>query len=355
MSSTILVGKHAECMVARDGTVLYLLHEKTYDSNVHPQDPSWCAIAFGTFAEVMLRICRHAASVEGGSFRNRARNMRPETYIADWRKRLAKPSPMRSRDFAIDHKRLRSSDAEYPAEKWCDLKAKLVAGGYEDDISSEMLTEIRLDRHHALLRELLQFKRAWDFFSSLPDYEDKAEPMSAPPKLPVATGVTQLPKVAVYGIDLDNRIVSFDGGKNWSSPEWAYSLVGSYIRDVLYAAEMIEPGISKTAIPAFREALKKPLTLPDRALWTVWPMREGEEEKGTVRYHREKTLKLLDALGYSADKADGTLTLFWAQLRAVQSVVYKATNFDPKFTSWSIPAVELDPPTQATFALEAPC
>src|SRR5262249_51474603 len=91
MGATVTCAKKVCAMTTNAGVNLYLLVESIYEKNLHPHRPTWCAIAFGTIADVMRGIFLHGSSCEGGMLQTPHGHITPEGYIDGWLKELAAP------------------------------------------------------------------------------------------------------------------------------------------------------------------------------------------------------------------------------------------------------------------------
>ncbi|MCE2722078.1 MAG: hypothetical protein LW865_02150 [Betaproteobacteria bacterium] len=340
MGATVLTGKRAEAFIANDGTCLYLLHEATYEKNCYPHTPHWGAMAFGTYDEVFSRIMFSASAAEGGMFQNTHGHMRPENYIADWRRHLAKPYQPLHGKACFDGRSL-----EYRR----DRNTKTLTGFFEDleqaglsawrerlENCDKESVYIEINEDHALLRFLVKRCPTWSLFSSGQKW--LTDPMPNPPPLPTAKGIAVLPNISAYRCGRENCVVSIDG-KTFTLWGWDYSAVAKYCGDYIATAELIQPGISKTAIPAFRNMLKAAPTLPDEAIVTVFPNRfspdRGAESIGYLRQlHDELVAKL--SLKPEVNQQERWQTTV-ADLKRAERAFWNLFSLDPNQVEYHVP------------------
>jgi hypothetical protein len=92
MGATVVTSKTvAAFRNPKNGDVIYVLFEQSYEKNCYPHTPSWDCRAIGTFEQVFRRVFMSGSSCEGGSLQVRGGNTKPETYIKGWRICFSEP------------------------------------------------------------------------------------------------------------------------------------------------------------------------------------------------------------------------------------------------------------------------
>lgn len=67
MSNTISTCKLAGAFKGTNGNPVYVLFERTHESNEYPHTPNWSAQLIGGIDAVMTRVFMSASACEGGS------------------------------------------------------------------------------------------------------------------------------------------------------------------------------------------------------------------------------------------------------------------------------------------------
>jgi len=302
MSSTILSGKSAAAFRNPvNGKVIYVLFEKTHDSNVSPKIPNWSCIAIGEYADVMKRVFMHAAACEGGCLRSRAGNIMPENYIESWKKELAKPVCMDDQAIFI---------SKQDTEGLEQAKAALARAGLEnqyDRLVGENTYQLYADVD--LLVALYGVQGPFSPWRILDhsDYRTLGDTSLGP----AANGYlgkakVESPTIVAYKLDDENRLVKINDAP-FHHAGWQYSAVGAFIADVACDAEMQQAGSAKKMIPAFRETLNAAPELPMGVRVAIRRITEDASD-----YARREAGKLAQIAGVSADaeRFECALSLF---------------------------------------------
>lgn len=111
MGSTIAVARKVGAIKANDGHIYYALFEKTYESNCHPHDPSWCCIGFGSGPDMVRRIFMFAGLTCGGMLRRPGGQFTPTGYVSSWMTEMK--NPLRICDVSVD---IKVVDKEFPSQ-----------------------------------------------------------------------------------------------------------------------------------------------------------------------------------------------------------------------------------------------
>ena len=273
MSSTIVTNRLAAVFdnPRNRGDRIWVLFEKTFESNVSPRTPRWCARAIGRIGEAMQMIFMDAAYCEGGMLRAPAGGISPETHIRRWYRALRHPVEMPPMDIRVKREDLRSRfrTASDPTDdqRWEDFSERMRSLGREDiplaldggtDVVLSLYEDIELviaiygDRHdrRAMLAPWRAFGGEW-----APEHSPKSPLGYYPPGGQIPS--PSIPRV--YRID-DNALVMPEDGK-WRAAGWAYSAIGEYVRG-LWETELRAPGSFEVLIPPYREAIRSAQLLP---------------------------------------------------------------------------------------------
>lgn len=342
MGATVLTGKRAEAMVANDGTVLYLLAHHTYEKNCYPHKSRWGWFAFGTYAEVMTDITTGLSDLEGGMLQSKKGWIRPENYIAAWRRELKSPCTSTKHSVLVGWHLFKPwhDDSDERAQERLNALLEALEPA---DLSSWRAAlenckartfEVAIAEHHQLVRLLMKHGAFWRMFESSTPSDTL---MVNPPPLPSATGTATFPKVQAYRCDHNQALVSIDGG-SISPWGWDYSAVGRFCNTYVVPAEQIQPGISKKAIPTFRELLKSAPELPDDTIVTVHPNRFKDASDANVPYRQRAAAELANALQFSADIAAlPSWKVRLGRIKQAEHGLYKLFSLDEGQVEFHVP------------------
>lgn len=251
MGSTFSVGKKAAAVVGPDGAVYYALFEQTYESNVHPRTPHWCAVGFGTAADCMSKIVAWSADCEGGCLKGRGGDISPSAYIKQWREALAAPV-----EFAAEVVTAAFGGGIYKfgEDDRHAISAILARHGHPGIQNDKMSIEVR--RQPELLAELIREKRyAWRYFDIGDARTLTAEWASYAPK----ASQTEVPQFEVFFVPTERKFeqehwIRLDG--NLEHTGWEYSTIQMLIHKIAIDAERRVPGSAEYAIRKIREIVK---------------------------------------------------------------------------------------------------
>jgi len=293
MGATVTTGKLAAALVSGRGTIIYVLFEESYEKNCHPHTPDWCCIAIGEYADVMHRVFGSASSCQGGMLQSRQGNIKPENYIEDWRRKLA--NPVRMNDVSI---RLRVGDQfDSPVLQRHLEQVKIAchktnrADLYED-IESGTAT-VSLYEDIELILAIYGYNKGFTQPWRVLSYGSASSTLE-PGLAPQPTYGALLPlDAAVYRID-QNYLLRRYGDLPWGNCDWAYAVIGDFIRSIAYAREMQCSGSSKKLIAEFRNLCDAAKDLPPDTVITVTRKTEDSKE-----WHLESADKLAEQLGLS--------------------------------------------------------
>lgn len=307
MGATVLTGKRAEAMVSNDGTVLYLLAHFTYEKNCYPHKSRWGWFAFGTYAEVMTLVTTGMSDLEGGMLQSKNGWIRPENYIAAWRRELKSPHTSTKQTVLVGwhlFKPWHDHSEELAQQRLNAVLEALEPAGLSiwrvmlENCKAQTF-EVSIAEHHQLVRLLMKHVTFWRLIESSTPSETL---LDKPPPLPSSTGTATFPKVQAYRCYHEQVLVSIDGGPltPWG---WDYSAVGRYCNTYVVPAELTQPGSSKKAVPEFRNILKTAPQLPDDTIVIVHPNRFKDASDANVPYRQRAAGELANALQFSADIA----------------------------------------------------
>lgn len=250
MSVTYSVAKEAAAIAAANGEIYYALFERTYESNVHPHTPHWCAIYFGTAKACMQKLILWSSACEGGSLQEPGGRTTPSAYLKHWREALASPAalPAQRLQVLFGDKSLYKVGAEQrPA-----LEAVVHASGL--NIEGETL-HLALPDHARLLQALIDAGlSAWKALDRPAAAEPAPWAAYAPPAVKAA-----LQPITVYFAQHGDRDrehwVVHDSGES-THTGWAYSTIGALICRYAIAAEAEQPGSAESVMRQIRHAVE---------------------------------------------------------------------------------------------------
>ena len=344
MGSTVLTGKSAAAFVRPDGTIIYIAFERTYEKNCYPHSDHWSCVAIGQFKDVMRRLFVHAGSTEGGMLQSRNGYIKPENYIAAWRRELASPSQMRDKVLRLSLGK--SLYSTIPSEQAEAVKAILSSIG-RDDVYERMVADdcsLSLQDDYPIIDALYGAKGPLAPWRILSHGDIDTVPQPGLGFTP-AVGNVVGPRIRVHRLDNENLIVQI-GTEPWQHAGWAYSAVASFIGDVVYMLEMECTGASASLIRNFREECRLAAPLPADTIITV--IRDGGEAE---KWYVESADRLATKLGIA--KEDGaTPPQFTFKFSDVvdRDGLFELRSLKTEQVSWDVPDLTVGPvdiPAQA--------
>jgi hypothetical protein len=267
MGATVTTGKLAAAFARNDGQIVYVLFEKTYEKNCYPHTPRWSCLAIGPAEDVMQRVFLAASICEGGMLQARNGQIKAENYIAAWRRELANPVEMP--DIAIDLKIGTSLYAKIPKEKENDVR-NVLANIERNDLFTKIQegsASVSLHKDADVILALYGNDSPispWRILS-WGDALTLREPRF---------GITRVkanvvaPHAQILRLTNEDLLVKI-GDQPWHMGGWAYSVVGSYIIDVVSGLEMQSTGCAAGLIQSFRELCASALVVSDATRITV--------------------------------------------------------------------------------------
>ena len=341
MGYTVSTGKLAAAFVRGDGEIVYVLFEKTHESNVYPQTPHWGCIAIGTYAEVMLRVFRHATSCEGGMLKGSGnRDIKPENYIAGWRHELAEPVLMDDVNISLQ---VGSWCSPIDTEKLDEVIVVLRQIG-RNDLADTLRNNGRADI--SLYRDVdavLALYGVDKLFSPWRVLEHTSVMSMRRPELGAVARVEDIqpPMVRVLTASCGHRnelIVQLDNGL-WQQWGADYSALGEYLLKVAYPYEMKQTGCHKRLIAEFRDACTTALTVPDDTKLKLF-----REAEGASNWNRENFDKLAVKLVGAAGTTE--LDCTFGELKAVENGTYDLTFLLKSQVVWDVQSTPTQPVSQ---------
>lgn len=253
MSSTITSGKCAAAFKKPNGAVVYVLFEKTHDTNVTPHEPRWGCFAIGEYADVMRSVFVNASSCESGGLQGGSKRLiKPENYIAGWRKELSNPCGIENKVITLT-----MGDNFYSTFKPDRLNEVRVELAKIDrlDVFADLQTgqsEINLFEDADVVQAIFgyaKFSNPWKILAF-----HNCHTLHHP-ELGIETRIGKIdpPVCEVRKINAHDLLVQCGSNGQWVNWGYAYASVGRYIIEVAYAQEMKQSGSSKNLITEFRE------------------------------------------------------------------------------------------------------
>jgi hypothetical protein len=342
MSYTVSTGKLVAALVRADGEIVYVLFERTHESNVFPQTPNWNCICIGTYSEVMLRVFRLATSCEGGSLKGSGnRDIKPENYIAGWQRELAEP--VRMDDCNITLKvggQYSSLIKEDKVEDVISVLRQIGRNELADALRNDDRVVISLYQDVDVVLALFGVDKmfsAWRVlnhsctmtmrhpeFGPVPRIEN-----SKPPMVRV---------LAAKGSIFTEMVVQVEDGV-WQQWGADYSALGKYMLEVVYPCEMKHTGCHKRLIANFRNACSTAQEVPDSTKLKL--IRNAEDASS---WNRENFDKLVSKLGGVSDAIEFDCTV--ADLKAVENGMYELTHLQSSQIVWNIQTMPTQPVSQ---------
>lgn len=319
MGYTVSTGKLAAAFVRGDGEIVYVLFEKTHESNVYPQTPHWSCIAIGTYAEVMLRVFRHATSCEGGMLKGSGnRDIKPENYITGWRHELAEPVLMDDLNITLTEGGKYSPEVEKRDEAIAVLR-QMGRNDLVDAISNDGKATIGLYRDVDVVLALYGVDKLFSPWRVLKHADWRT---MRRPELGAVARVEDIqpPMVRVLTASCGHRnelFVQLDNGP-WQQWGADYSALGEYLLKVAYPYEMKQTGCHKRLIAEFRDLCATALDVPDDTKLKLF-----REAEGVNNWNRENFDRLVVKLGGAAGTTE--LDCTFGELKAVENGTYDLT------------------------------
>ncbi|HDS1721738.1 hypothetical protein NPS53_09510 [Pseudomonas putida] len=270
MGNTISTGKLVGAFQGTDGEAVYVMFERTCESNVYPRRPRWNAQTIGGIQAVMRRIFLSASSCAAGSLVGAGnRGITPESYIASWLKELANPVFLEDTiyELAVGS----SWTSTIPEGDLDRITAELKAVGatriLEGLAGESASAAASLHADHVALSAIYDGVNvaAWRI---IPEH---AMPMSHAPR-DASLGYNPA-KAKVFKVDVprfmrvseetNKALIQGEDGQ-WRCVDggYAYSYLMSFICN-LCDSELREPGAYRTRIKAYREAVTNASVIPD--------------------------------------------------------------------------------------------
>ena len=344
MSTTYTVGREVFAMRTERGTALYLLTEKTYESNVSPQTPHWSSIYFGEAPGAVARIVGRAAACEGGMLATPSRRSTPESYIASWLKHLTKPRVLPISEISI---RAVDSDRWLNANEIkrehrdgiVEILAKKGLAEKANDLQDHDKCTLSLASHGEVIVAILAEAQMspWRLLIAPMSSYDDADPSLAIGKTPAKHANETYPHA--LRIPDDSMILLQDDDGNWRAGSSAYNLVSQYVQTL--GASSTIPANFKNLIGTYRDHIKNA------------PVADGASLKARIdttvtlssKYDEDRFAELR-AFG-DAVNDEGIITVPYSRERA-----FALTRMPREATTWIVshdPATYVDTP-MALFA-----
>lgn len=269
MGNTVSTGKLVGAFKGTHGKPVYVLFERTYESNVYPHTPSWSAQMIGSIESAMGRVFMSASACEGGSLLGASgRPITAEGYIASWMKELANPVEM---DDSVYQLALGASwNSPIPKGDFERIKPRLEAIGATrilaglESASASAVASLYTD-HEALsvIYDGLH-SGAWRIIPShgVPVHGRRNEDLGYKPAKAKAYRVDVPRFMKVSDTTSKHLILGEDGKWRCLDGGYSYSYLSSFICGLI-KAELYEPGSYKTRIKAYREAIASASVVPE--------------------------------------------------------------------------------------------
>lgn len=298
MGATVVTSKTvAAFRNPKNGEVIYVLFEQSFEKNCYPHTPSWDCRAIGTFEQVFRRVFMSGSSCEGGMLQVRGGNTKPENYIKGWR--ICFSEPFQMDDLEITLKLGGTSMYDTIPDSHVETALAMMERIGRTDIADALKVgpvKVSLHRDIEIIIGLYGVDTnlpVWKVISGLQGL-GYADATLAPP---VQKRDIAAPSVVAYALDKENVIVSLGGGP-LKHMGWRYSAVGQYILDVALPIELQSSFSAYKLIREFRDTCEAAPVLPDSTVVTVTPA------KAEHSYYVESAKKLAVKLGLYASVDD---------------------------------------------------
>lgn len=166
MGATVTVGKKVAAYRDATGQPIYILFENTYEKNVYPHTPYWCAIGFGRLDAMLDRIFVYASYACGGLLQGRSGAIEPATYVAGWLREMAAPHAFEKPETHLTLKEDGIQQGVLPAEHAQETLAALRQAGYPaiaEDLESGRCVTFSFERDAGALAAIATTCPAWRF------------------------------------------------------------------------------------------------------------------------------------------------------------------------------------------------
>lgn len=262
MGATVSVACAASAFQSR-GSTYYVLFEETYKKNCYPHHPHWSCIYIGRQAEVLNRVFAYAADCEGGMLQNPGGHITPEGYIQRWMKALKQPLRLRDDTFTLGYGK------GYPDAIRTDQahQIEIIRSQGHLDIADGLVSGkqyiLPLDEYGELLAQLCAGGvSAWRL---LPGSKPRGEPDASLALDYAGAQASAYTPLIPSTARIENHVfIETDGV--YRNEGWDYSIIGSFVAN-FWKTEIEYPGSYKTAIKAYRQALKDAPQAVDLGLW----------------------------------------------------------------------------------------
>ena len=345
MGATITTGKLAAAFQRTNGTVVYVLFEKTHEANCYPHDPSWHCIAIGEYADVLFNVFGHASGCEGGGLQGSGgRLIKPENYIAAWRRELVNPVSFPDRKITLD--------ANEQMDGISVREALSLIG--RDDIFADNQTEPA----HISLHEDVDVVLAL-YGVNKPNKPRKLSPwqilnhssaLTLPmPELGAQVSIEKIdpPAFNVLRIDQEEVLVQLGNGQ-WQQWGWQYAAVGRYIQEVAYKSEMMQTGSSKRLIAEFRDACDTARAVPEDTKLHI-----TRNPEGVHAWNQESFDTLAKELGIGAGQPVTEIECTFAEVKANENAARNLNYLVQSQVIWDVPVMPVSEPTSQLDLLAA--
>lgn len=335
MGSTYVIGKMAAVCTDSTGQQYWAIAERTYESNVFPQTPHWGLRCFGSFERCMGNVINTASYVEGGMVKGTAKTA--SAFISQWRKAFASPVVLPRHSVELHFGSGFYGISEASRAQLLELATAFPRGACitKDSVSVDLRTDDGL-RFAAAATAPLEGQEqlllsAWRLWSASSIENWIAASLGDVPVTRAATksdlgDVLVLRLMSTTPGEQDHLIVSANTVRNSG---WAYSTMGSFIRNEVYRAEMARPGSAEAMIQAFRKMVQEAPESPEE---TVVVLRRPEDAWHLKKYHA-----LRSALGGDATAA--ALRSTYGELKRA-GLLGDLRYFPAEYVDYRVPAHE---------------
>ena len=342
MGATITTGKLSAALKRADGSIIYFLFEKTHESNVFPQHPHWSCIAIGDFKEVMRRVFLHASSCEGGSLQGVSRRyIKPENYIAAWRRQIAETVQIDDRHIQLSigntyqyHIDMNSSHLVFKALKRIgrdDFVEAIKAGNAALSLYQDIDIVLALYGVGGVFAPWRIVDHDMAFSNPQPEY--------APP---LCAEKINMVDAQVYRVDSNSVLHRHDDSEPWKF-DWDFRVVGSFITKHAYDNEMLQTGSSKRLIADYRNLCVNAPPLPAATKITVTRITESDKT-----YDRNCVDQLAQELGLveEGQLAPSVFQFVYGDVKTPVAM-YRLTSLSAEKVVLEIPEQEVHTPLYA--------
>lgn len=283
MGSTIYTNVKFLALESRSssGEACYVYYEETYESNVHPIYPTWCALAAGSLQNCLSRVILNAGIVEGGMFTNPRRSATPESYLARCDRALKTVYLYRGTiNFQFTENCIHP--ALKPAIETVMKKHGFACKGdtwsfEQHPRLSDALIELFSKPCSAIAQD--GTKVSLIPYRLFPSSEGRSNTLHPDPNVSVKLGKRNVSEPSAFQClkfnNTDENIVLFMDGVEHSI-EWPYAHVNNYACTIA-GYECITLKDASQLISNFRDTLDKAAPIPDNAFFVVSKSSEMNE------------------------------------------------------------------------------